>query len=290
MLNVLDGFDLAGMSDTQRLHVLAETMRRSFRDRAAYLGDSDFVQVPIERLLSTEHARQLRAGIDMSRATDSRDIAGEIVVREPEPEEEKAAAGDRGPLQTTHFSIMDSEGNVISNTYTLEETFGCKAVAGATGVLMNNEMGDFNTRPGWTDTTGVIGTPANRIAPGKRMLSSMCPLIVLRDGEPYAVLGSPGGRTIINTVMQVFLNLAVLGLDPEEAVAAPRIHHQWFPDRIRVEAALDGAIRSELERMGHTIEERDVQGDCHIIVVDPETGEMTGVADSRIDGCAAGLD
>ncbi len=285
MLNVLSGFDLESKDDGQRLHIMAETMRRAFRDRAFHLGDADFVSPPLRKLLSREHAAALRSGIDLARAGSSKDLAAGLVIHEADAGSEKA----EGKRETTHFSVMDGEGAMVANTYTLEQTFGCKAVAGSTGVLMNNEMHDFNIRPGRTADNGMIGTPPNLIAPEKRMLSSMCPVIVLREGEPFAVLGSPGGRTIINTVLQVLVNLVDLGLAPEEAVSAPRIHHQWFPDRIYVEKALPRAIRKSLEKRGHRLKEKEYQGDCHIIFIDPETGEMTGVADRRIDGCAAGL-
>ncbi len=326
LLNILSGFDLNGMDEAARCHILAEGMRLAFRDRALYLGDADFVDTPSDRLLTEEHARTLRARIDRAHATDSHSLSGDCVIHaapsekaetdsvkaetdsvkaetdsvkaeadsvKAEADSVKAEADsadnghDEGRKQTTHFSIMDREGNMVSNTYTLEQTFGCKAVAGSTGVLMNNEMHDFNVRPGWTADDGSIGTAPNLIAPGKRMLSSMCPIILLKDGQPLAVIGSPGGRTIINTVLQVLTNLVDLGLCPEEAVAAPRIHHQWFPDRLYVEKNLSHAIKKELEARGHTIKERDIQGDCHIIVVDPRTGEMKGVADQRLDGWAA---
>jgi gamma-glutamyltranspeptidase/glutathione hydrolase len=288
MLNILSGFDLARMDEAVRLHIAAEAMRLAFRDRALHLGDADFTRSPFERLLSVEHARALRPRIDPDRAADSLDLAEGLTIQVIE-EDETAGERDEGKRQTTHFSIMDADGNMVASTTTLEQTFGCKAVAGATGVLMNNEMHDFNVRPGWTADDGTIGTEPNLIAPGKRMLSSMCPVILLRDGAPLAVLGSPGGRTIINTVLLVLVNIAELGMSPEEAVAAARIHHQWLPDRLFVEKRLSEAIRIELEEKGHTLKEREYQGDCHIIVVDQGTGLMTGVADRRIDGHAAAV-
>lgn len=290
MLNIFSGFDLGSMSEADRRHILAEGMRLVFRDRALHLGDRNFVDAPVEELLSEEHARSLRTLIDRGCAGDSRALAGDLEIHEA-PKEDDAPSGGKdrfeGIKQTTHFSVMDSEGNMVANTYTLEQTFGCKAVAGSTGVLMNNEMHDFNVRPGWTADDGSIGTAPNLIAPEKRMLSSMCPVILLRDGQPLAVIGSPGGRTIINTVLQILINLLDLGLSPEEAVASARIHHQWFPDRLYVEKRLPDAIKKELAARGHTIKERDAQGDCHIIVVDPDSGAMKAVADRRLDGWAA---
>jgi len=288
LLNILSGFDLAHMDAAARLHVTAEALRLVFRDRALHLGDADMVDVPLERLLSAEHARALRAMIDRDRAADSLALAEGVTINKAEKEEPEKNGGE-GKKQTTHFSVMDSEGNMVAATCTLEQTFGCKAVAGSTRVLLNNEMHDFNVRPGWTADDGAIGTAPNLIAPGKRMLSSMCPVILLDEGAPRAVLGSPGGRTIISTVLLVLIDIVELGLTPEEAVAAARIHHQWFPDRLCVEKRLSEAIRKELERRGHTIKETEYQGDCHIIVVDPVTGLMTGVADRRIDGFSAGV-
>jgi len=305
MLNILSRFDFNTIDGATRHHLLAESMRLAFRDRALYLGDADFVDAPCDRLLSADHARALGAAIDLERAAKSHTLSGDLTIHTApadkgetrsagainQPGGGKSGAADgldhEGRKETTHFSIIDGEGNMVSNTYTLEQTFGCKAVAGSTGVLLNNEMHDFNVRPGWTADDGTIGTAPNLIAPEKRPLSSMCPIVLLDNGRPMAVIGSPGGRTIINTVLQVLTNLVDLGLSPAEAVAAPRIHHQWFPDRLCVEKNLPRAIREELEARGHTIKERDIQGDCHIIVVDPRSGEMTGVADRRIDGWAA---
>lgn len=286
MLNIVAGFDLKRMDPGDRLHILAETMRRAYRDRAHYLGDPAFVPVPVEKLVSLDRAQALRWDIDLNRAGSSRALPYPQIVRKGKKDDGPGTA-DEVARQTTHFSVMDREGNLVSNTYTLEQTFGGKAVAGATGVLLNNEMGDFNPRPGWTDDRGAIGTAANVIAPRKRMLSSMCPVVLLRDGAPLAVLGSPGGRSIINTVFQVIVNLVELELSPADAVAAPRIHHQWFPDCITVEKALDEGERMILKEKGHVLEESRYQGDCHLIVKDPVTAEIHGTADRRIDGWAA---
>ncbi len=287
MLNIVSGIDLEKVSHGERLHYLAEAMRRAYRDRALHLGDIDFVSVPMEHLHSLGRAHALLWDIERSRAGTSRGLSFSQAVQKVEKEEDESDRTDEVTRQTTHFSVMDGEGNVVSNTTTLEQTFGGKAVAGSTGILLNNEMGDFNSRPGWTDDGGAIGTASNLIAPGKRMLSSMCPVILLRDKEPLAVLGSPGGRSIINTVLQVIINLVELELPPVEAVAAPRIHHQWFPDRISVEKSLPEQVRNILENLGHDLKESRYQGDCHLIVVDPVTKEITGVADRRIDGWAA---
>jgi gamma-glutamyltranspeptidase/glutathione hydrolase len=275
------------MEEAERTHFLAETMRRAFRDRALYLGDPDFADPPPDILSSREYARSLRAGIDLKSATPSLDLVQDLKVH-PAPEKKKGDAPGTGG-QTTHFCVADGEGNVVSNTYTLEQSFGCKAVAGSTGILMNNEMGDFNLRPGWTSEDGSIGTEPNLIAPGKRMLSSMTPVILLETKQPVAAFGSPGGRSIINTVMQVLVNLVDLDMTLEEAVKAPRIHHQWFPDRLYVEKAMPRHVQDALRARGHTLKEKDFIGDCHALSFQPITGVITGVADQRIDGCAAGL-
>ncbi len=194
--------------------------------------------------------------------------------------------------QTTHFSIVDSAGMAVANTYTLEQSFGSRVVVRGAGFLLNNQMGDFNPKPGHTDRAGRIGTKANLIAPGKRMLSSQSPTIVTRDGKLVLVTGSPGGRTIINTVLCVVVNRIDFGLSPRDSIAAPRMHHQWLPDVVRFE----GQDRREfkdlvtaLRNRGHRIEEkRHEQGDAHSIFVEPKTGELIGVADGRRGGAAKG--
>jgi gamma-glutamyltranspeptidase/glutathione hydrolase len=287
MLNILSGYKLKGMTEEERIHFLAETMRRAFRDRALYLGDPEFTDPPLDLLSSKTYARSLRASIDLKSATPSRDLVKDFRV-EPAPNKDQESK-TLGGGQTTHFCVADGEGCVVSNTYTLEDTFGSKAVVGKTGILLNNEMRDFNPRPGWTCEDGTIGTEPNLIAPGKRMLSSMCPVILLRTKQPVAAFGSPGGRSIINTVLQVLVNLVDLDLPLEEAVKAPRIHHQWFPDLLYVEKSMPLPVRQALEARGHTLKEKDFLGDCHALLFKPITGEMQGVADQRIDGCAAGL-
>lgn len=292
MLNILSGYDLKSMSEGDRAHLLVETMRRAYCDRAIYLGDPDFTVVPLELLLSPDRASEHRATIDLTQKTSSHDLDHGLLVR-PENVEETTAAPEKSPAsgQTTHFCVADSQGNIVSNTYTLERTFGCMGVAGSTGVLMNNEMKDFNPRPGWTDEDGNIGTEPNQIAPGKRMLSSMCPVILLKDGQPFAALGSPGGRSITNTVLQVIVNTVDLEMDPEDAIKAPRMHHQWFPDRIYVEKTLPWDVKETLKSYGHILKEVDRLGDCHALFASEWTigDSITAVADKRIDGCASGL-
>ena len=277
MLNVLEGYDLAaaGRDSARYVHLLVETMRRAFLDRARHLGDPDFVQPPVARLTSKPYAARLRATIAADRATPS-------------------AVADVAPAlespQTTHYSVVDSSGMAVSVTYTLERSYGLGVVVPGAGFLLNNEMGDFNGKPGLTDTTGLIGTAPNVARPGKRMLSSMTPTILARDGRVVAVVGSPGGRTIINTVLQVVLNLVDFGMGVDDAVYAPRLHHQWLPDVVEVErGGLPPATVTALRAMGHRVQFGDEQGTAHSIVVDARTGVRRGAADPRDpDAGAAG--
>jgi gamma-glutamyltranspeptidase/glutathione hydrolase len=282
MLNILQNFELnsEGRYAPKTLHLMIEAMRRVYYDRARYLGDADFVQIPTH-LITKQHAQKLAASIDADRATSSRSIATEIPIAAEPP-------------QTTHFSVVDSSGMAVANTYTLEQSFGSRIVVRGGGFLLNNEMGDFNPVPGVTNVKGQIGTRPNRVAPGKRMLSSMTPLIVTgADGKPLLVTGSPGGRTIINTVACVVLNVLEFKMSPAEAVAAPRLHHAWFPDRTAVEASLLARHPDTIDaliRMGHSIQSRGTtQGDAHTIWIDPDSGELHGAADSRRGGAARGF-
>ena len=273
MLNILENFDLKaqGRYSPETLHLMIEAMRRAFLDRARHLGDPDFVDVPVQRLTSKEYAKTLAAGIDRSRASSSVELGKDIVtIAESESEE------------TTHFSVIDRDGNAVANTYTLEGGYGSHVVVKGAGFILNNEMGDFNKKPGETNLTGDIGTPANLIVPGKRMLSSMTPTIVARDGKVVLVTGSPGGRTIINTVFDIVLNVTEFGMNAREAVDAPRMHHQWLPDNTTIEAnAVPEATLERLRQMGHTIRMQGGQGDGHSILVDPRTGIAYGANDKR---------
>jgi gamma-glutamyltranspeptidase/glutathione hydrolase len=269
MLNILEGYDLSSMghNTTPYIHLLAESMRRAFRDRAQYLADADFVDVPIHRLTSKEHAREIARDISMERATASAPS--------------QIAQGYESP-ETTHYSVVDGNGMAVSVTYTLEAGYGSGIVVPGAGFLLNNEMGDFNAGPGLTDERGLIGTTPNLARPQQRMLSSMTPSILAKDGRLVAVVGSPGGRTIINTLLQVVLNVVDFGMNIQEAVNAPRLHHQWLPDRIRIEE--DGASAYTVERlqaMGHTVQMGGGQGLAHSIMIDPRTGERLGASDPR---------
>ena len=270
MLNILEPFDLKaeGPRSPRTLHLVTEAMRRAFYTRATLIADPDFVEIPVERLLSKETAADLARTIG-DRATPSTDLA-DFPVMDAEGE------------HTTHLSTMDGRGNAVALTYTLEQSFGSKDVVAGAGFLLNNEMGDFNITPGRTDASGRIGTPANRIAPRKRMLSSQAPTIVLRDGRVRLVTGSPGGRTIPNTVLWVVLNTLEFDLDPIGAVAAPRTHHAWLPDVLTLEGrSWPPQTRAALESIGQAVRIGGTQGDAHTIVVDPVTGGRSAVADPR---------
>lgn len=270
MMNQLEPFDLRadGPSSPRTLHRVAEAMRRAYFVRAAELADPDFVDVPVERLTSKTFARDLARGIG-DLATPSAELADFPIL--------PAEGAD-----TTHLSTLDADGNAVALTYTLEEGYGSKAVVAGAGFLLNNEMGDFNLIPGRTDTAGRIGTAPNRIAPGKRMLSSQAPTIALRDGRVRVVTGSPGGRTIPNTVLWVLLNVLEFDRAPEDAVASPRTHHAWFPDVLALEGrGWDEATLEDLRGRGHALRLGGLQGDAHTIVVEPGTGAIHGVADPR---------
>jgi gamma-glutamyltranspeptidase/glutathione hydrolase len=276
MLNILENYDLhkTGQGSPQTLHFMVEAMRRAYCDRAKYLGDPDFTNIPAF-LTAKAHAKKLAANIDPAKATPSETLAKELLL----PVESES---------TTHFSVIDGDGLAVANTYTLENSYGCRVVVKGAGFLLNNEMSDFNWFPGVTDKKGRIGTPPNQISPGKRMLSSMTPTIVAKDGKVYLITGSPGGRTIINTVLCVLTNVIDFGMDVQPAVNAPRLHHQWFPDEVKLEKAGDReAVAKELRQMGHRIGTSRSQGDAHTISVDPRTGRYIGAADRRLSGYVA---
>ena len=278
MLNILEGFDLAGMghNSADYLHVLTETMRRAYADRAEHLGDPDFNEgMPLQRLMDKDYAETLRASIDMDEASES---SPEDFAQIYESEE------------TTHFSIVDKKGNMVSMTYTLEFGYGSGIVVEGGGYLLNNEMGDFNAVPGVTTARGLIGTTPNLVEPQKRPLSSMTPTIVAKDGKPVFTAGSPGGKTIINTTMQVILNVIDHELNIAQSVEAGRIHHQWLPDVTSIEA---GGLSPDTVRLyeekGHRVTERGGQGAAMAVYHDRENGLFEGAADSRRgDGAAVG--
>ena len=279
-LNILENFDLRGRDrySARNLHLVGETMRRVFCDRAKHLGDADFVEIP-GYLTEKAYARRLAEKISPSESTPSESLAPEIQLADESS-------------STTHFSVIDSTGMAVANTYTLEASWGACVVVSGAGFVLNNEMGDFNWLPGHTDRKGRIGTLPNVIEPSKRMLSSQSPTIVARDGRAVLITGSPGGRTIINTVIGIVLNVLEFRMSLPEAVDSPRMHHQWFPDRLDLEGTDDaryGDAVKQLRKMGHVVRSKSSQGSAHSILVDPESGVYIGVADRRRGGRAEGL-
>lgn len=281
MLNILEGYDLKEMGHNSAisLHVLTEAMRRAFADRALHIGDPNFNPgIPIEKLTSKEYAGRLRETIELGLASvsDSANFsAAHLIPESPE---------------TTHVSVVDKDGNAVSMTYTLEASYGSRIVVEGAGFLLNNEMGDFNPIPGYTNSKGLIGTKPNLVEPEKRMVSSMTPTIVAKDGKPVIVIGSPGGRTIINTVLQVIVNMIDHEMDIARAIESPRIHHQWLPDITSFENwGISPDTRDLYENMGHKIRYVTNQGQAMGIYIDQETGMIYGGADSRsYDGRAVG--
>jgi gamma-glutamyltranspeptidase/glutathione hydrolase len=272
MLNILEPYGLRnkGLLTAPALHVQIEAMRRAYLDRARLVGDTDFVDVPVAELTSKAHARSVAASISLDKASSSVELGKDIV-----------ASQAAEPDETTHFSVLDRSGMAVSNTYTLEGGYGSHVVVSGAGFLLNNEMGDFNKKPGETTTGGDIGTPANMIAPGKRMLSSMTPTMVVKDGKLVLVTGSPGGRTIINTVLSVVLGVTEFGLTGRQAVDTPRLHHQWLPDRATIEEGGAGEeVLAALRAKGHDVRAAGRQGDAHTIWIAPD-GTPYGVNDTR---------
>jgi len=275
MLGVLEGsgFEKSGAGSAASLHIMAEAMRRYFADRAQFLGDPDFVSVPVKRLLDPRYLTSIRRSIDPNHATPSDAIR----------------PGDGLPAEsseTTHYSIVDSEGNVVAVTYTLNGGYGSGVTATGLGFLLNNEMDDFAARPGSPNAYGLVQGEANAIQPRKRPLSSMTPTIVLRNGSFYLVAGTPGGPTIINTVLQVLVNVLDFGMNVQDAVNQPRIHHQWKPDELRMERGFSPDTISLLEARGHHIRIVEKMGEVAAILADG--GWLHGAADPRTEGTAQG--
>ena len=278
MLNILEGYDLGawGFGSADVVHHMAEAMRRAYADRARYLGDPDFnPQMPIERLTSKGYAADLRRTINPIRASVSSPSRFDWPTESAE---------------TTHLSVVDAARNAVALTYTLEYGYGSRSVVAGAGFLLNNEMGDFNAGPGLTGADGLIGTEPNLAQPGKRMLSSMTPTILAKDGRLFMITGSPGGRTIINTVLQTILNVVDFGMNAQEAVDAARVHHQWLPDRLDYERhGLSPDTLALLRTRGHTLRQIDEQGAAEVIVVNRGDGALEGGVDRRRpDGGARG--
>jgi gamma-glutamyltranspeptidase/glutathione hydrolase len=280
MLNILEGYDLRSMNwaSSEKYHLVTEAMRRAFADRAEYMGDADFVKVPIAGLIDKKYAERQRAGINLERASTSAEVrAGQPTGYESE--------------ETTHFTVVDAAGNAVSNTYTLNLGFGSGVTARGTGVLLNNEMDDFAAKPGTPNAFGLIQGERNAVAPRKRPLSAMTPTFVLRkDGTLWFTIGTPGGPTIINTVLQAIINIVDHDMDIQQAIDSPRIHHQWLPDEIAYEPyGLSADTQRALAARGHKFVARPrYMGDAHGIMIEEKTGMRLGASDSRNEGAAVG--
>ena len=273
-LNILEGFPMADMKQgsAPSLHVMIEAMKRAYADRARYLGDPAFVNAPTQVLLARDYATRQRASIDPDRATPSADVL-------------KIAPQQREGSNTTHYSVVDSRGNAVSNTYTLNFPYGVGLVAEGTGVLLNNELDDFTAAPGASNAFGLVGFEANLPGPGKRPLSSMSPTIVLKDGKPVLVTGTPGGSRIISAVLQIVINVLDYKMDVAAAVAAPRVHHQWMPDEVRVERGFPAETLDALKAKGHQVIEPLGQTSANSIAVTPNG--LLGAPDPRTRGAEA---
>ncbi len=278
MLNMLEPMDLKSMGwhSSKYVHTLTEVMRRAYADRATFLGDADYVKVPVAGLTSRQYAEQRAKSIDPAQASNSREVG----------------AGDPAPYEsseTTHFTIVDDDGNVVTNTYTLNDSYGSGVTVRGAGILLNDEMDDFTAKPGEPNVYELIQGEANAIQSRKRPLSSMTPTIVLKDGKVQFAVGTPGGPTIINTVLQVLLNIVDFDMNIQEAISAPRFHHQWLPDEIYWEPfEFNQDTRDALERMGHRFREKPGElGDAQGIQIDA-SGTRLGASDPRLGGAPAG--
>jgi gamma-glutamyltranspeptidase/glutathione hydrolase len=272
---ILAAADYLGMykldwDSTARIHLYVEALRRTYADRSELIGDPDFIKVPMNELLDTRYVDKRMAGIDPKHATPSSEIKAGLQLKESE--------------HTTHFSVVDASGMAVANTYTLNGGFGARVVVPGTGVILNNEMDDFTSKVGSPNMFGLVQGPQNSIEPGKRMLSSMTPTILVKDGKLRAVVGSPGGPTITTTVAQIVLQIIDHGRTLQQAVAATRIHHQWLPDQIWHESSLPATTATELAALGHKLASRDRIGHANCIEINPKTSAVIAVADVQRDG------
>ncbi len=292
ILNILEGFDLAktGNRSAETIHLTVEAFRRAFYDRADFMGDPDFAKVPVPQLIDKKYAAAWRDTIDSIHASPSRDLK-----RPQFADLERVASHPvtvHEPENTTHYSVVDAEGNAVAVTTTLNDSFGSRVTAEGLGFLLNDEMDDFASKQGVPNNYGLIQGQANAIGPGKRPLSAMTPTIVLKDGKLFLVLGSPGGPRIITTVANILMGVIDFGVDIQEAVNAPRFHHQWLPDQIDVEDTLSPDTMNLLRSKGHMLDikhgvsQYPADGEC--IMVDPKTGERLGASDGRNNGKAVG--
>jgi gamma-glutamyltranspeptidase/glutathione hydrolase len=292
-LNILEGYDLATLRTrpAQAVHLTLEAFRRAFFDRAEFLGDPDFSKIPVAQLIDKRYGAAWRESIDPAHASASKDLRRPAIFSELE--QYAALHAVPGPLlepdHTTHYSVVDPDGNAVAVTTTLNDSFGSRVTAEGLGFLLNNEMDDFAAKPGAPNLFGLIQGPANAIGPGKRPLSSMAPTIVLRDGKLFLVLGSPGGPRIITTVANILMGVVDYGMNIQEAVNAPRFHHQWLPDVTRVEQGFSPETVKLLQGIGHRVESQNYWGDGECIMIDPKSGERLGASDKRNNGRAIGF-
>ncbi len=291
-LNILEGYDLAKLGDlsAQSIHFTTEAFRRAFFDRAEFMGDPDFSKIPVAQLIDKKYAAAWRESIDAEHATSSKELKRPAIFSELE----QYAAAHPQPLaypespHTTHYSVVDAEGNAVAVTTTLNDSYGSRVTAEGLGFLLNDEMDDFSAKPGVPNLYGLIQGPANAIGRGKRPLSSMTPTIVLRDGKLFWVLGSPGGSRIITTVANVLIGVVDYGMNIEEAVNAPRFHNQWLPDVLYMERWFSPDTVQALQKMGYSVDVSGYWSDAECIAVDAKTGERLGASDYRHNGKAVG--
>ncbi len=269
MLNILEAFPIGelGHNTAQTIHLMAESMKLAYADRSKFLGDTDFVSVPIASLTAKNYANELRGRINLNRATSSQEIA-------PGNPNQLVESND-----TTHYSVIDKYGNAVANTYTLNFSYGSNLTAAGTGILLNNEMDDFSAKPGVPNAFGLIGGEFNAIEPEKRMLSSMTPTIVMREGKPYLVTGSPGGSRIITTVLQILLNVIDHKMNIAAATNAVRVHHQWLPDELQVEQGLNRDTIGLLKEKGHQVSVKNAMGSTQSIMSGKDS--FQGASDPR---------
>ena len=292
ILNILEGYDVAkaGNRSAQGIHLTAEAFRRAFFDRAEFLGDPDFAKIPVAQLIDKRYAAGWRESIDLDHASVSKELKRPAVFSELETyaATHPAARAAREPENTTHYSVVDAAGDAVAVTTTLNDTLGSRVTAEGLGFLLNDEMDDFSSKPGVPNTYGLIQGPANAIGPGKRPLSAMTPTIVLKDGKLYLVLGAEGGPTIITTVANILMGVVDFGLDIQDSVNAPRFHHQWLPDELRLEDRISPDTVRLLKNKGHKILMEHLWADAECIAIDPKTGERLGAPDGRNNGKAVG--
>ena len=291
-LNILEGYDLGalGSHSAQSIHLTVEAFRRAFFDRAEFLGDPDFANIPVAQLVDKKYGVAWRASLDPHHASDSRQLKRpEFAALERYAELHPQTIAVREPEHTTHYSVVDAEGNAVAVTTTLNDSFGSRVTVPGLGFLLNDEMDDFTSKPGSPNLYGLIQSPNNAIGPEKRPLSAMTPTIVLKGGKLFLVLGSPGGPRIITTVANILMGVVDYGMNIQEAVDAPRFHHQWLPDMVYLEKGFSPDTIKLLQQMGHKVTVEDYWSDGECIAIDPASGERLGATDERnVNGAAIG--